>query len=60
MSKKELLAMIRNIVNNNQIKVVYENGICVVSKFTALGWTPVIFVDDSKNIIEVDGVEYDL
>ena len=60
MSKKEIMELVNEILTNNEIKVSYENNICVVSKNTALGWKPVIFVDNTEEQINIDGVVYRL
>lgn len=60
MSRKEIMGLVNEILTNNEIKVSYENNICVVSKNTAFGWKPVIFVDNTEEQINIDGVVYRL
>lgn len=58
MSKKEIMAIVAKILQHNEIKATYENGICIVSKNTAFGRKPVIYIDDNENEIEIDGIKY--
>ena len=58
MNKKEIMSLVKNILDNNKIKAIYENGYCVISKHTPIGWKPVIFIDDNKETIVVEGKEY--
>ena len=61
MDRKEIMKLVEKILTNNEIKVSYENNICVVSKNTAFGWKPVIFIDSSEEeIIEIELVKYRL
>ena len=59
MNKKHILSLVANILNKNEIKVSYENGISIVYKRTPVSWYPVIYIDDNR-FVKIDGETYDL
>lgn len=59
MNKKQILSLVANILSKNEIKVSYENGICIVYKRTPVGWYPTIYIDDNR-FVRINDETYDL
>lgn len=60
-SKQEIMTIVSNILTKNEIKVSYENNVCIIYRNTAFGWKPVIFIDNKdEEIVEIEGVKYRL
>lgn len=59
MNKKEIMSLVANILRKNEIKVEYEDGICIVYRRTPVSWHPVIFIDDNR-FVKINGETYDL